>query len=387
MQLARRATDLALLGVLAVLLGFSAYELARVWGSGYWVLDAVAGAVVGVVALVRRRDRWRTAIAGLSVAAVAVVIARVGGLPTEPGPGMALALAVLVGSGVATLPRIQAILIAAGGAVVSAGSMLSSQGSGVSVVNATAWLIAMIAGAGLRWRDVRRTATANRIRQDERLNLARELHDVVAHHISGIVLQAQGARIAGRRHPAEYDNSLAGIESAGAEALTAMRRVVGLLRDDDVVPGPVGLDHLRELVERFNAHGPKTTLQLPPDEPPWPPEVTTTISRVVQESLTNVARHAPHADTVTVKVLHAEDEVTVEIADNAEPAPARYQRSGFGLLDQRSGFGLLGIRERVEALGGTLSAGPRPTPPTTRDTTLHGWTVSASLPLDRTSHR
>ncbi|MFK4088435.1 sensor histidine kinase [Kribbella sp. NPDC020789] len=361
MRWARTATDIALGGVLVVVLAFSAYQLATVWGSAYWVLDAAAGAVVGVIALLRRHDRWRAAVAGLMVAAVTVVVAWLADLPTEPGPAMALALAVLVGSAVAALPGIQAGLIAGAGLIVAGGSVLLNLGSAVATVNAIGWLAATSTGVWLRLRDVRRRATAARIRQDERVDLARELHDVVAHHISGIVLQAQGARIAGRRQPAQYDESLAGIESAGAEALAAMRRLVGLLRDGDTTPGPADLDQLRELVDRFP--GPATELRLPADEPSWPPEVVTTICRIVQESLTNVAQHAPHARAVTVHVAQAGRSVTVDVVDDAAPAPVRYRRSGFGLL---------GLQERVEALGGTLSAGPRPG---------GGWAVSASLPL------
>lgn len=364
MRWARAVSDIALGGVLVALLAFSAYQLATVWGSTYWMLDAVAGAVVGVIALLRRRDRWRAPIAGLAVGAISIVSAWLADLPTEPGPAMALALAVLVGSAVARLPRGQATITSAAGLLVAATSLLISHSSGVATMNAIGWAVAVSIGTWLRLRAVRRHAIATRIRQEERVDLARELHDVVAHHIAGIVLQAQGARIAGRRKPAQYDESLAGIESAGAEALTAMRRVVGLLRDGDAVPGPTGLDQLKELVEGFN--GPRPQLSLPDSEPEWPPEVTTTVCRIVQESLTNVARHAPHADAVTVNVAQAGTKVTVDVLDDAEAGPARYRRGGFGLV---------GIRERVEALGGTLTVGPRP---------AKGWAVSASLPLGPT---
>ncbi|TDC25790.1 sensor histidine kinase [Kribbella albertanoniae] len=361
MRLARTASDIALGGILVVLLGFSAYQLAVAWGAAYWVLDAVAGAVVGVIALLRRRDRWYAAITGITLGAVTVVSAWLADLPTEPGPAMALALSVLVGSGVARLPGTQAITITVGGLLVAAGSLLISQTSGVATMNAIGWVVAASVGTWLRLRAVRRHAIATRIRRDERVDLARELHDVVAHHIAGIVLQAQGARIAGRRQPAQYDESLAGIESAGAEALAAMRRVVGLLRDGDAMPGPAGLVQIKELVERFN--GPTPELHLPDSEPEWPQEVTTTVCRIVQESLTNVARHAPHAGAVTVNVIQAGRSVTVDVLDDAEAGPVRYRRGGFGLV---------GIRERVEALGGTLTVGPR---------AVKGWAVSASLPL------
>ncbi|WP_427893165.1 sensor histidine kinase [Kribbella sp. GL6] len=362
MRFARTSTDVALGGVVLALLGYSAYQLATVWGPQYWILDTVAGAVVGVIALLRRHDQWRPAVAGLGIAFVTGLVAWTAGLPTEPGPAMAVGLAVLVGSGVATLPIAKAVAVAAGGLIVAVGSVLVGHSSGIGTVNVAGWLVAVVAGSAVRIRDVRRHAAAERIRQDERLELARELHDVVAHHISGIVLQAQGARIVGRRTPSQYDESLAGIEAAGADALAAMRRMVGLLRSDDVVPGPVRLDELRELVERFEDRGPAVELQLPATEPSWPPEVMITVCRVVQESLTNVARHAAHATTVTVHVAQLHHTVAVEVIDDAEPA-TRHQRAGYGLI---------GLRERVEALGGTLAAGPGPT----------GWAVSASVPLE-----
>ncbi|MFC9688214.1 sensor histidine kinase [Kribbella sp. NPDC056951] len=357
----RWARDIALGGLLTALLGFTAYQLAVVWGPTYWILDTAAGAVTSVIALLRRRDRWRTAIAGLTTAAVTMGVAWLADLPTEPGPAMALALAVLVGEAVARLSAIQAGVIAGGGLLVAAGCLGLNYGSGIATMNVIGWLGAVSIGTCLRLRAVRRRAIATRIRQEERVDLARELHDVVAHHIAGIVLQAQGARIAGRRQPNLYDESLAGIEFAGAEALTAMRRVVGLLRDGDAVSGPTGLDQLKELVDRFN--GPTPQLHLPDNEPDWPQEVTTTVCRIVQESLTNVARHAPHADAVTVNVRQTGRAVTVDVLDDAEPGSVRYKRAGFGLV---------GIRERVEALGGTLTVGPR---------AAKGWAVSASLPL------
>jgi signal transduction histidine kinase len=94
--------------------------------------------------------------------------------------------------------------------------------------------------------------------------------------------------------------------------------------------------------------------------------VTSTVHRVVQESLTNISRHAPHADAVTVRVTRGPRSVTVEVTDDAAPSPVRHQRSA-----HRDGYGLAGLRERVEALGGTLDAGPRPG---------GGWTVHATLP-------
>ncbi len=362
MRWARTATDIALAGILVLLLAFSAYQLAAVWGSAYWVLDAATGAVVGVIALLRRRDRWRAAGAGLIVAAATVVSARLAGLPTEPGPAMALALAVLVGSAVATLPWRRAGLVVAAGLIVALGSVLSNHGSGVATVNAIGWFAATAAGAWLRLRDVRRRADRGPVSGRTSGSTSpgnSTTSSPTTSPASSCRHKAPGSRGVGTLR--STTSRSAGIESAGAEALTAMRRLVGLLRDGDAMPGPTGLDQLRQLVDRFP--GPATQLHLPAGEPSWPPEVFTTVCRIVQESLTNVAQHAPHAGAVTVTVAEAGRSVTVDVVDDAAQASGRYRRGGFGLI---------GLRERVEALGGTLSAGP---------CSGAGWAVSASLPL------
>jgi hypothetical protein len=147
--------------------------------------------------------------------------------------------------------------------------------------------------------------------------------------------------------------ALAGIETAGAAALAALRRVVGLLRDSgdtsSVRPGP---EELAELAARFAGHGPPVDLRLPtgPPDPAWPPELSSTVYRVVQEALTNAVRHAAGASLVTVTVQHDPRQVTVEVTDDGPAAGTVPARPG--------GYGLIGMRERVEALGGTLQAGP-----------------------------
>lgn len=203
-------------------------------------------------------------------------------------------------------------------------------------------------------------------RRDERLELARELHDVVAHHVAGIVVQAQAARLVASKRPETVQDALAGIESAGADALIAMRRVVGLLRDADDAPGPTpGTERLSDLVDRFAGHVPAVELHLPSENrEPWPPEVSVTVYRIVQEALTNVVLHASGAGTVIVNVGDDTSGVTVEVTDDGPP--------GLFWSTRADGFGLIGMRERVEALGGTLAAGPRPD---------GGWVVLAEIPL------
>ncbi|WP_228561343.1 sensor histidine kinase, partial [Catenulispora pinisilvae] len=250
------------------------------------------------------------------------------------------------------------------------------------------WLAAVAVGLWLRYLDRRRRGMAEAVRRDERLAMARALHDVVAHHITGIVVQTQAARITARRRrdtadpdgldtgldtgsDAGLDATLAEIEAASGEALTAMRRVVGLLRDaDDAATTGVGAGpgELAELVKRFDGHGPAVTLSLPAQEElRWPPEIASTVYRVVQESLTNIARHAAHARCASVRIArNPQDGIRIEVTDDAPAGAPRHLHRG--------GFGLVGMRERVEALGGTLDAGPQPAP-------ASGWAVTATVPL------
>ncbi|MFI0422241.1 sensor histidine kinase [Spongiactinospora sp. 9N601] len=361
--------DIGLGAVFAAALAFQASRIAGSWGGGHWVSGCAAGTVVCVIALARRRERCWAAVAGAAVAVVAILAARLGGLPAEPGPAMALALAVLVGSAVRALPVGQAVAVAGGGLAVAAGALAAFADSAVPVLNALAWVAAVAAGLWPRYLAGRRRAAADRIRRDERLRLARELHDVVAHHITGIILQAQAAQVLARRRPEEVEGSLADIEAVGAGALAATRRVVGLLRD--AAPGsaehgsPGELAELAELVDRFDGRGAEVTARLPSGDPGWPPEVAGTVYRVVQESLTNIARHAPGARSVVVGVAQDAGSITVEITDDA-PGPVR------GRAARRAGHGLIGMRERLEALGGTLRAGPADG---------CGWSVVATLPL------
>ncbi|HEU5032445.1 MAG TPA: histidine kinase [Spirillospora sp.] len=364
------ASGAGLAALFTAAIAVQAAALADSWGLASWRLGGPAAVVVCGLALVRRRNPAWTAAGGLAVAAAAIAVARLTGLPAEPGPAMVLGLMVLTGTAVRVLPAAQAGAVAAAGLVLAVARLaadppISASGaSSVAVSYAVAWPAAVAAGRWLRMLDVRAADTAERVRREERLELARELHDVVAHHITGMVIQAQAAQIVARKDPANAAEPLAGIETAGTEALAALRRVVGLLRDTaDAAPSSPGPERLDELVERFSARGPRATLRASGDED-WPPEVTSTVYRIVREALTNVRRHAPQARSVAVTVAEEADGVTVRVDDDAPPGPARPHH--------RAGYGLVGMRERVETLGGTLAAGPRPG---------GGWSVRAVLPL------
>ena len=361
-----RAVDAGLAAAITVLLAATAFALAASWGGLFWLPGLACGAAVGAIALLRRRAPRPAAAAGLVVALGAVIAARVAQLPVEPQPALAVGLAALVAGAVRRLDaRAAATIAGLALAISAAGPLLSGRPtSGGATVVAVADVLIWVAGAGaglwLRSVETRRTQTADSVRREERLALARELHDVVAHHVTGIVVQAQAARVVARRRPEELEESVAGIEAAGSEALAAMRRIVGLLRDTaDAAPAGAAPEGIEDLVRRFRAHR-EVRLDLTADTGGWPPELTSTVYRIVQESLTNVARHAAQATVVTIRIAPDGDGVSVEVADDGAPAP-----------QEDKGFGLIGMRERVEALDGTLVAGP---------VEPRGWSVRARLP-------
>ncbi|GAB3830024.1 sensor histidine kinase [Dactylosporangium cerinum] len=367
----RLVGNLGLAVALAMVVAGTAVAIAASWGGAYFLPGAAAGTLVGAAALLRHRGRARAAVVGLAVAAAAVAAAQVAGLPAEPGPATALALAVLVGSVTRVAPVRTVVTVAAAGLAVVAVGALSHPGSSgafaVTVFGGLAWAGGVLTGGVLRLLDARRLAAVEAVRRDERLTIARELHDVVAHHVTGIVVQAQAAQLVVCEDPVKAGESFARIEAAGADALAAVRRVVGVLRDDPAEdPGSwavaAGPERIADLVRRFEQVGPAVHLQLPQDEQHWPAEVTGAVHRLVQESLTNVIRHAPQARSVTVELSEVDGSVEVLVADDGADGPATVH----------GGYGIVGMRERVEALGGELSAGPGPG---------GGWRVHGTVPL------
>jgi signal transduction histidine kinase len=225
------------------------------------------------------------------------------------------------------------------------------------------------AGAGLylRWVDHERRRDLDLVRQDERLAIARELHDVVAHHVTGIVVQAQAAQAVWSEQPEVAPEALARIEAAGAEALASMRRLVRSLRADETGPlAPAAtLDDLQVLADRSTAMGLPVHLHFDGvDE--LPPSVAPSIHRVVGEAIINAQRHATGATVVEVRLRAVGNELTVEVVDDGDAT--RAARSGV------PGYGLTGMAERTEALGGRFEAGP---------VAGGGWRIRARLPLGR----
>lgn len=199
-----------------------------------------------------------------------------------------------------------------------------------------------------------REAEAKAAVLDERSRMARELHDVVAHGVSVIVVQATAARRVLPNDVAAAQEALASIEATGRTALSELRTLLGALRTEDELgslrPQP-DLNALAELVERTRVAGLPVELRIAGERRPLSPGVDVSAYRIVQEGLTNVLKHAPGA-RATVVVGYDEDGLRVEVSDDGPGAPIE-SRDG-------AGHGLMGMRERVILLGGDLTAGPLP---------------------------
>ncbi|MFJ7154533.1 sensor histidine kinase [Streptomyces sp. NPDC101118] len=236
-----------------------------------------------------------------------------------------------------------------------------------------AWLIAAAAaGEALRQAEARaeeaertREETARRRADEERLRIARELHDSLTHQISIVKLQAEVAVHVARKRGEPVPEALLAIQEAGREANRELRATLEALRDDDTAP-PRGLAHVPELVEGARTFGLEARLTVEGQPRDVPAAVERTVYRIVQESLTNVARHAA-AGTASVRIVHRPDALAVRVDDDGRATPEAAPVPGTGLL---------GMRERVTALGGSLRAEPRGG---------GGFTVEAELPVERAS--
>jgi signal transduction histidine kinase len=280
-----------------------------------------------------------------------------------------------------------------------------------ALVAGAAWLaVVLLVASGARDRIARRAAARAAAREtaaerertavaSERLRIARELHDVLAHSLSAINVQAGVGLHLLDRNPGQAREALTNIRDTSKDALAEVRTVLGIVREgtspstsgttaldaadaagspaarpptaagpqwDDAAPlAPTwDLTGLRRLADQARADGLDVTVELT-DVDDLPDHLAGVVHRVVQESLTNVRRHAPSARRVTLSVTR-NDAVEVAVADDGVPG-------GQAAEPVVAGYGLLGMRERVEGAGGTLTAGPRAAGP--------GWEVRARLPV------
>ncbi|OLZ49904.1 sensor histidine kinase [Amycolatopsis keratiniphila] len=217
-------------------------------------------------------------------------------------------------------------------------------------------------GAAFRYRAESRRRELDQIRGQERVGLARELHDIVAHHVSAIAVQAQAGRAMAGLRPEAALEVLATIEGEASRTLAEMRAMVRVLRDGAPAgygPQP-GVADLVSLARRTPV--PVIDVELPEGLDELPPQIDAAVYRLAQEALTNALRHARDASRVQIRVVEGAGTLRLRVTDDGRIDPARSVNHGFGLL---------GMTERVHLLGGTLRAGPAPE---------GGWTVDAELP-------
>lgn len=222
--------------------------------------------------------------------------------------------------------------------------------------------IAMLEERALRLTREHETAATR-----ERERIAREMHDILAHSMGLVVVQAEAGPIAARHDPARAEQMFDTISATARDALAQLRRVLGVLRAADGgerAPLP-GLDALPGLVRRVDDAGLTATLSEDGAPRPVPADIATTAYRIVQESLTNTVKHAA-AGRVDVRLTWTDDHLRIEVEDDGG-GPGTPSSNG-------GGHGLVGMRERVAAVGGTLDTGPGPGG--------EGFRVTASLRLD-----
>jgi signal transduction histidine kinase len=375
--LARRQWPLA--AALAVIIGAQMVSW-RGLEPGLW-LQLPADLIVAVLAVVSPRRPFDAALAasiaaaGSSVSLHGLGLIRIGGDFVPLAAGMAIT-AILVRQatrGRAVLGTVGLALAWSLTQFLDRLNYLSAAGDyGLpNLISIVVVFFGLAVGTGLyfRARDRERrkgeAASVAAAQQAERLALARELHDVVAHYVTGIVVHSQAAEAIVDQNPDAARQVLPIITASGHEALAAMRRLVGTLRGTEATPTSRDNDELAAQIRRTveQVGGPvRLDVQL---SEAVPPELAQSVIRLVQESLTNAGKHAAGVSRIDVDVRTMDGSVRVRVADDGtgqHTAPV----GGSG------GFGLVGMRERVELLGGRFSAGP---------TGGGGWTVVAELPL------
>ncbi len=377
----RRAAQLLALGGMAVLGIFDVAQglLSQSTPLGLvQVLLAMAAAAVWLPVHRPRSTVLPKAAIGLGLASLIVTVA--GGVSSEGSYGATWGLAesaallgvcyVVARHATAGLGAIALLVV---GAAVSFAPLRTEQ-SYVYVIFGLIQALAAAAAIGLgiyvRILESSRMRAVDAVRAEQRAEFARDLHDFIAHHVTGIVVQAQGARFIAEQDPKRVLLALEQIEQAGAETMASMRRMVGVLRDPDSKPdaplAPVaGVHDLGTLLDQFNsAGGAKARMHLDGSVDGLPVEVSSSAYRVVMEALTNVRQHAPAATAADIWIRRTPEWLLVRVAnDGVIPSTPR----------DRPGYGLVGLTERVRAVGGRISAMPG---------IEGGWVVDAAFPID-----
>ncbi|PPK67107.1 sensor histidine kinase [Actinokineospora auranticolor] len=350
-----------------------------------WLLVGVSIVAALLEGVLRDDIAWRPVATAVAVGLAPVLLWR----RTHPlacvvvafGTAMALGLASLLGGaptvGLDTMTYILVLVyalvrwgsgreIVIGLAVVAVAAVIGSAADHIGPPDAIGGIAVLASaaagGAALRYRAESWRRALAQSRGQERVGLARELHDIVAHHVSAIAVQAQAGRAMAGQRPAAALDALAAIEGEASRTLAEMRAMVRVLRDG--APAQygtrAGVADLVSLARR--APIPVIDVELPADLDELPPQVDAAVYRLGQEALTNALRHARDASRVEIRVVEDAGRLRLRVTDDGRIDPARSVDHGFGLL---------GMTERVQLLGGTLRAGPAPD---------GGWAVDAELP-------
>jgi signal transduction histidine kinase len=336
-----------------------------------WAFPAFICALLTSAVLLRRRPL--TALAVMLGGAVATMALK----PIMPASALQIPIAGAVGIEVCYIAatrrlRVSGTALAMVGAAllipVSGGVDLASLRAGVALVTVIAWLIGhSIRQARARAELLRAQAAAQTVLA-ERLRIARELHDIVAHSIGIIAIQAGAGRRVFDARPAEARDALAAIEATSRETLSGLRRMVTGLRLADPGPGPgqapmdpaPGLAGIERLAAMTLEAGVKVDVDWRGSQEPLPADIDLSAFRIIQEAVTNVVRHAGTGQC-QVLIDQQDGQLSIEVTD-----------SGRGGSVAGTGYGITGMHERAALLGGDFSAGPRPG---------GGFRVAARLPV------
>ncbi|MEV6265302.1 sensor histidine kinase [Streptomyces sp. NPDC051784] len=360
--------DIALAGLVLVLAGVA--EGQRLGSDG----DATASAIgswilaVAVCTALPARGRHPVAVGWLTVIGTGFYYL----LSTVDGPLVVIPIAALYT--LAAQGRTQASVAMAAVMVIGVGAgVLVGTGdvNGTAVFMLTGWLVAVLALGSMRHGRVAYAEEEARLRAtQERLRIARELHDVIGHNMSMIHVQASSALHRLQKDPAQAQEALTAIKQGSKEGLRELRATLGVLRQvDEVAPtGPSpGLARIGELVSSAAGAGLEVKVERSGSHAPLPASVDLAAYRIVQESLTNAVKHSG-ARHVVVRIHHGDRELSIGVQDDGR---------GSAPSAQGEGSGIAGMTERARALGGTLSAGPG---------TAGGFAVRGRLPFpDHTS--
>jgi signal transduction histidine kinase len=361
--------------------------------AGPWWLRALLPLLLGASLVLRRRApllMWIAIWAGIALQSPFTLdrpqVLEFGPHPRTPEPFTFVLFAAAYSLGAhASLRRAAAGLILAAPVVAEIshhgglGLAFPSRGGSAAGVAlallqlAAFWLVGVLVrarrqAASLAAQSVAAQRQAEQAAAAERARIARELHDIIAHHLSVVVLHAAGARASGRADPATLEE----IENSGRQALSETRRLFGVLREPGEETGRApqpGIGELPVLAGRLRAAGLEISLCIDGDHAALPPAVSVSAYRIVQEALTNVLKHAGPA-RAEVRVGCADSAVTIDVTDDGPGKPVPPAVKGAGQVG--GGQGLVGMRERVAVFGGDLRAGPRPG---------GGFTVCARLPI------